>query len=89
MPCLVDIGSMVSTITEICFQQHFEPWGQDRLQNCQEADTVKGQVIKFWEQSQRPGLEELRQLNKPVLTLLQQWNRLEAREGVLYLRVIN
>lgn len=59
------------------------------LRSMQEADTVKGQVIKFWEQGQRPGLEELRQLNKPVLTLLQQWNRLEAREGVLYLRVIN
>lgn len=26
---------MVSTITESCFLQNFEPWGQDRLQSCQ------------------------------------------------------
>lgn len=35
VPCLVDTGSMVSTITESCFLQHFEPWGQDRLKSCQ------------------------------------------------------
>lgn len=33
--CLLDTGSMVSTITESFFRQHFEPWGQDRLQQCQ------------------------------------------------------
>lgn len=26
---------MVSTITESCFHQHFEPWGQERLRSCQ------------------------------------------------------
>lgn len=35
VPCLVDTGSMVSTITESCFLQNFEPWGQDRLRSCQ------------------------------------------------------
>lgn len=35
LSCLVDTGSVVSTGTESCFQQHFEPWGQDRLQSCQ------------------------------------------------------
>lgn len=34
VPCLIDTGSMVSTITESCFVQHFEPWGQDRLRSC-------------------------------------------------------
>lgn len=34
MPCLIDTGSMVTTITEGCFQQQFQPWGQDRLQSC-------------------------------------------------------
>lgn len=57
------------------------------LCSMQEADPVIGQVIKFWERGQRPGSEERRQLNKSVLTLLQQWNRLEAREGVLHLRI--
>lgn len=34
VPCLVDTGSMVSTITESFFLQQFEPWGQERLQSC-------------------------------------------------------
>lgn len=34
VPCLVDTGSMVSTITESFFSEHFAPWGQDRLQSC-------------------------------------------------------
>lgn len=34
VPCLIDTGSMVSTITESCFRLRFEPWGQDRLQSC-------------------------------------------------------
>lgn len=42
------------------------------LRSMQEADPVVGQVIKFWERGQRPGSEERQQLNKPVLTLLQQ-----------------
>ncbi|XP_059360625.1 uncharacterized protein LOC132098573 [Carassius carassius] len=32
--CLIDTGSMVSTITETCFRLRFEPWGQDRLRSC-------------------------------------------------------
>ena len=31
VPCLVDTGSMESTITESLFLQHFEPWG---LESC-------------------------------------------------------
>ena len=34
VPCLIDTGSMVSTMTESFFLQHFEPWGQDRLRSC-------------------------------------------------------
>ncbi|KAK0146960.1 hypothetical protein N1851_013702 [Merluccius polli] len=34
VPCLVDTGSMVSTISESFFRQNFEPWGQERLQSC-------------------------------------------------------
>lgn len=32
--CLIDTGSVVSTITESCFREHFKPWGQDRLKIC-------------------------------------------------------
>jgi hypothetical protein len=34
VPCLVDTGSMVSTISESFFRQHLEPWGQERLRSC-------------------------------------------------------
>lgn len=34
VPCLLDTGSMVSTITESFFHKHFEPWGSDKLQTC-------------------------------------------------------
>ncbi|KAI3361878.1 hypothetical protein L3Q82_002197 [Scortum barcoo] len=34
VPCLVDTGSMVSTVSESFFRHHFEPWGQERLHSC-------------------------------------------------------
>lgn len=33
-PCLIDTGSMVSTITESYFRSGSEPWGQGWLQSC-------------------------------------------------------
>ncbi|KAI2653682.1 Retrovirus-related Pol polyprotein [Labeo rohita] len=33
--CLIDTGSMVSTITESCFLENFKPWGRERLKLCQ------------------------------------------------------
>ena len=32
--CLVDTGSMVSTVTESFFLQHFQSWGHERLRSC-------------------------------------------------------
>lgn len=34
VPCLLDSGSMVSTVTESFFIEHFKPWGQERLLSC-------------------------------------------------------
>lgn len=34
VPCLVDTGSMVSTVTESFFHKFFEPWGEERLRAC-------------------------------------------------------
>ncbi|XP_027133599.1 uncharacterized protein LOC109140921 [Larimichthys crocea] len=34
VPCLLDSGSMVSTIPESFFAEHFAPWGQERLRSC-------------------------------------------------------
>ncbi|XP_073710120.1 retrovirus-related Pol polyprotein from transposon 412 [Misgurnus anguillicaudatus] len=35
IPCLIDTGSMVSTIRESCFVRHFGLGGQDQLRSCQ------------------------------------------------------
>ncbi|KAK0131974.1 Retrovirus-related Pol polyprotein from transposon 17.6 [Merluccius polli] len=32
--CLLDTGSMVSTMTESFFMQQYQPWGSERLQSC-------------------------------------------------------
>lgn len=34
VPCLVDTGSMVTTITESIFKEKFELWGGDKLKSC-------------------------------------------------------
>ncbi len=34
VPCLLDTGSMVTTISEGFFFQHFEPWGKEKLHSC-------------------------------------------------------
>ncbi len=47
--CLVDTGSMVSTITESLFRQQFEPWGQERLKSCHwlELRAANGLAIPY------------------------------------------
>lgn len=35
IPCLIDTGFMVSTVTETFFVRHFEAQGLDRLRSCQ------------------------------------------------------
>lgn len=34
VPCLIDTGSMVSTVTESFFDQHLKPWGLHTLHDC-------------------------------------------------------
>lgn len=34
VPCLLDTGSMVSTVTESFYLQNFEPWGLEKLHSC-------------------------------------------------------
>lgn len=49
VPCLVDTGSMVSTVTESLFLQYFEPWGRERLQSCHwlELRAANGLTIPY------------------------------------------
>lgn len=47
--CLIDTGSMVSTITKSCFVELFAPWGQDRLRACQwlQLHAANGTLIPY------------------------------------------
>lgn len=47
--CLVDTGSMVTTLSESFFQQHFVPWGHDKLLSCEwlQLKAANGLSIPF------------------------------------------
>ncbi len=49
MSCLVDTGSMVTTVTESCFTTYFKPWGPERLLSCQwlQLRAVNGLSIPY------------------------------------------
>lgn len=49
VPCLVDTGSMVTTLSESFFHQHLEPWGQERLRACRwlELSAANGLTIPY------------------------------------------
>ncbi|XP_060780518.1 uncharacterized protein LOC132888512 [Neoarius graeffei] len=49
VPCLLDTGSMVSTVTESFFLRQFKPWGQERLQSCHwlQLKAAKGLAIPY------------------------------------------
>ncbi|KAM3873593.1 retrovirus-related Pol polyprotein from transposon 412 [Diretmus argenteus] len=47
---------------------------------------LKDHFLPFWARRVRPTQEERQQLPKSALTLLNQWDRLEEKEGILYRR---
>lgn len=53
----------------------------------QAADPDVGEVRKFWQLGQCPEPREWRQLPKPVMMLLRQWDRLIEQEVLLYRKV--
>ena len=53
----------------------------------QKSDPLLKEIFVFWERQVRPTLEERRELSKPALALLRQWDRLVETDGVLYRRV--
>ena len=57
------------------------------LCSLQEADPLLKEVFVFWRRNALPTSVERRQLSKPIMVLLRQWNRLVEKDGVLYRRV--
>lgn len=57
------------------------------LRLSQQADPVIQELLPFWRKEQCPSQEERAQLSPSTLALLQQWDCLLERDGVLYRRV--
>lgn len=53
----------------------------------QNGDPLLEEVMVFWRRQVPPTLEERRELSKPALALLRQWDRLVETDGILYRRV--
>lgn len=57
------------------------------MRSGQRADPHIAELLRFWRRQALPTPEERKQLPKPVVTMLQQWDRLVERDGVMYRRV--
>lgn len=53
----------------------------------QKADPLLQEVLAFWLRQSKPTSEEKRQVSKPAMFLLRQWELLVERAGVLYRRI--
>ena len=54
------------------------------LQALQEADQVIGAFKSYWQRARRPSKQELTEGPKDVRKLVQQWDRICMKDGVLY-----
>ena len=57
------------------------------LQALQEADHVIGAFKFYWQQARRPSKQELTGGPKDVCKLVQQWDRICMKDGILYRRI--
>ena len=57
------------------------------LHSLQENDPLLEEVLCFWRRGSLPTSLERRQLSKPAIALLRQWDRLVEENGVLFRRV--
>uniref|UniRef100_A0A3B1IT31 Gypsy retrotransposon integrase-like protein 1 n=1 Tax=Astyanax mexicanus TaxID=7994 RepID=A0A3B1IT31_ASTMX len=57
------------------------------IRSLQDADSVLKEVLSFWEKQVQPSPAERRQISRPAMALLRQWDRLVEKEGVLYRRM--
>ncbi|XP_068607149.1 uncharacterized protein [Brachionichthys hirsutus] len=57
------------------------------LRSLQETDPLLGNILQYWRRGVRPTTAESRQLSRPAVALLRQWDRLMERDGVLFRQV--
>ncbi|CAC5422661.1 unnamed protein product [Mytilus coruscus] len=63
----------------------------DRLEikDSQERDSVVGKFIEIWNTKRKPLRSEQRKFDKPLVTLLRQWDRIEVEDGLIYRVIID
>ncbi|CAG2220736.1 unnamed protein product [Mytilus edulis] len=60
---------------------------RQEIKDLQERDTVVGKFIEIWNTKRKPLRSEQRKFDRPLVTLLRQWDRIEVVDGLVY-RVI-
>ncbi|VDI55124.1 Hypothetical predicted protein [Mytilus galloprovincialis] len=54
-----------------------------KVKDLQERDTVVGKFIEIWNTKRKPLRSEQRKFDRPLVTLLRQWDRIEVVDGLV------
>ncbi|VDI45594.1 Hypothetical predicted protein [Mytilus galloprovincialis] len=57
---------------------------RQEIKDLQERDTVVGKFIEIWNTKRKPLRSEQRKFDRPLVTLLRQWDRIEVVDGLVY-----
>ncbi|CAG2202067.1 unnamed protein product [Mytilus edulis] len=62
---------------------------RQEVKDLQERDTVVGKFIEIWNTKRKPLRSEQRKFDRPLVTLLRQWDRIEVVDGLVYRVIID
>ncbi|VDI51591.1 Hypothetical predicted protein [Mytilus galloprovincialis] len=62
---------------------------RQEIKDLQERDTVVGKFIEIWNTKRKPLRSEQRKFDRPLVTLLRQWDRIEVVDGLVYRVIID
>ncbi|CAG2202109.1 unnamed protein product [Mytilus edulis] len=57
---------------------------RQEIKDLQERDTVVGKFIEIWDTKRKPLRSEQRKFDRPLVTLLRQWDRIEVVDSLVY-----
>ncbi|CAB3992258.1 Transposon Ty3-I Gag-Pol poly, partial [Paramuricea clavata] len=67
----------------------FPSYSKSELMQMQQSDPTISALLKFWTVGRKPDAKEKKDLTIGTRVLLQQWKRLELKDGVLYRTIID
>ncbi|CAG2220738.1 Retrovirus-related Pol polyprotein from transposon 17.6 [Mytilus edulis] len=62
---------------------------RQEIKDLQERDTVVGKFIEIWNAKRKPMRSKQRKFDRPIVTLLRQWDRIEVVDGLVYRVIID